>query len=377
MVLGMRPRWIVPAIVTAVAGAFCFAVRVQGAGAEPGAAVVQLADEVRDKGWIAYAARADQGDWDLFLARPDGSDRRNITRTPDSNEAAPQFSRDGSRLLYRRLARDEIIDGNDYGAQGSLVLANSDATNPRAAGKSGEYPWASWSPDGKQIASLSIRGISVIDLASLRVVRTMPRQGYFQQMTWSPDGKRLAGVTNAHGTGWTVAHLNLLGGESSPVSRFQCCTPDWFPDSRQLVFSNRPPGQPGDKGKGWTQLWMADTQEGSRRLIFGEDERHIYGGKISPDGQYVLFTGNVRENGDPGHRGAPMGLMRLADAPIVGGLSLELRKHYPTAKRGPVLELPAGWEPDWTDAELGPVRRGEPTAFKLPSVSQQLEKASR
>ena len=354
MVLDMRSYWFLLTIAVAVARSHSSAVLAEDAGTEPDATVVQLADDVRDKGWIAFAARSDQGDWDLFLSRPDGSDRRNITRTPDANEAAPQFSRDGSRLLYRRLPREEIIDGNDYGTQGALVLANSDGTAPLTLGESGEYPWASWSPDGKQIAYLSIRGISVIDLASLRVVRTMPRQGYFQQMTWSPDGKRLAGVTNAHGTGWSVAHLDLAGGESSPVSRVDCCTPDWFPDGRRLIFSNRPRGQPGKDGYGWTQLWMADDQGRSRQLIFGEDGRHIYGGKISPDGRYVLFTGNFKENGDPGRRGAPMGLMRLADAPIVAGSSPDLRKLYPQAKRGPVLELPAGWEPDWTAEDLGP-----------------------
>ena len=320
--------------------------------AENTAAVVQLAHEVHDRGWIVFAARSDQSDWDLFLSRPDGSKRRNITRTRDANEAAPQFSRDGSRLLYRKLPPEETIDGNDYGAQGSLVLANSDGTDPRTLAESGEYPWASWSPDGKQIACLSIRGISVVDLASLRVVRILPRQGFFQQMTWSPDGNRLAGVTNAHGTSWSVACLDLAGGESSPVSRVDCCTPDWFPDSRRLIFSNRPRGQPVNDGYGWTQLWMADDQGRSRQLIFAEDGRHIYGGKISPDGRYVLFTGNVKENGDPEHRGAPMGLMRLADAPIVGGSSPDLRKLYPEAKRGPVLKLPVGWEPDWTAEDL-------------------------
>ena len=42
------------------------------------------------------------GDWDLFVCRPDGTSLRNITRTPRSNEAAPQFSRDGRKMLYRR-----------------------------------------------------------------------------------------------------------------------------------------------------------------------------------------------------------------------------------------------------------------------------------
>jgi len=46
-----------------------------------------------------------------------------------------------------------------------------------------------------------------------------------------------------------------------------------------------------------------------------------------------------------------MGLMRVADAPIIGGESVALRKVHPEAKSGPVLELPSGWEPSWTYSE--------------------------
>src|SRR5262249_39827582 len=69
--------------------------------------VRKLAAEVRGKGWIAFSARSERGDWDLFAMRPDGSRRRHVTRTPEWNEAWPQFSRDGSRLLYRRLKSGE------------------------------------------------------------------------------------------------------------------------------------------------------------------------------------------------------------------------------------------------------------------------------
>jgi hypothetical protein len=78
-------------------------VRAFGANAAEEQAVKRLAEEVRTKGWIVFCARSEKGDWDLFLCRPDGSALRNITHTPEYNEAAPQFSRDGRQLLYRRL----------------------------------------------------------------------------------------------------------------------------------------------------------------------------------------------------------------------------------------------------------------------------------
>jgi dipeptidyl aminopeptidase/acylaminoacyl peptidase len=345
---------------TAAVVAVAFLVNAGGAGgndrparASADDAAKRLAEEVRDKGWVVFSARSGEGaDWDLFLCRPDGSGLRNITRTPDYNEIAPQFSRDGRRILYRRAPRKDTIDGNNYGTQGELVLANSDGSGTEVVGKAGEFPWASLSPGGRQILCLSVKGFSVVDIAGRRTVRTLPRKGFFQQAVWSPDGRYVCGVANSYGTGWSVARMDLATGAGNAVSRVDCCTPNWFPDGRHLIFSNRPSGQAGNGGQGWTQLWMADAEGKARRLVFGEDGRHVYGGHASPDGKYVLFTGNMREDGDPGHAGAPMGLMRLADAPIVAGESKDLRKLHPDAKSGPYLTLPDGWAPSWTFAEI-------------------------
>ncbi len=310
---------------------------------KPDPAAEQLAREVRDQGWIAYGARSDKGDWDLFLCRPDGSGIRNLTRTSGANEIYPLFSRDGRRLLYRKLPKDQNIEGNNYGAQGRLIIANSDGSNPVPLGESGDFPWATWNPDGKQIACLTIKGIDFVDLTTKKVVRTLPRQGFFQQVTWSPDGQWLSGVSNNLGTAWSIARMNCETGKVNAVSSTDCCTPDWFPDSTSIIFSKRP-GQ-------WTQLWMANADGQSPRLLYAEDGRHVYGGHVSPDGKYVLFTGNMKEDGDPANAGAPMNLMRLADAPILGGDVRQLKGQVPNFKTGTLLSLPIGWEPCWTASE--------------------------
>ncbi len=329
-------------------------------------AVATLAGEVRDMGWVAFAARSEKGDWDLFVMRPDGSALRNITNTPDANEAYPLFSPNGKRLLYRQLKRDEMIDGNNYGAQGRLMFAKSDGTDPQPFGQPGEYPWASWSPDGQRIACLDIKGISFVDLETKKVAGKQPREGFFQQMTWSPDGKTLSGVSNGFGTAWSVAAMDIASGKPRAISSQDCCTPDWFPDGRHLIFSKRP-GQ-------WTQLWMADPQGRNPRLLYAEDGRHIYGGRVSPDGKYALFTGNINEDGDPGNSGAPMALMRLTDAPLIGGDGEALRKQHPQAKAGPVLTLPIGWEPCWTASETPGGETAKDDATKHDAANDQAAK---
>jgi hypothetical protein len=161
--------------------------------------------------------------------------------------------------------------------------------------------------------------------------------------------------------GWIAfARIDIHTGNPSPIHTVDCCSPDGFPDSQSVIFSWRPPGQKQNNGQGWTQLWAADSHGRRRHLIFGEDGRHIYGGHVSPDGKYVLFTGNPREDGDPVRKGAPMGLIRLSDAPIMGGQRPELRALHPQARSGPVLQLPMGFEPCWTASECSGLENGEP-----------------
>jgi Tol biopolymer transport system component len=345
MALRMRYGALLPVMVL-------FAVQTWGQAPQE-QAVADLAKEVAGKGWICYGARAESGSWDLFLMRPDGSRKRNITNTPDFEEAAPRFSPDGTRLLYRRLPKGATINHDRWGFQGRLILANADGSNPTPQGDDGELPWASWSPDGKQISCLTMKGIDIVDLATRQVVRKMPRMGVYQQLYWSPDGKWFCGVANHQGESWTVVRLNAESADLNPVRSFQNCTPDWFPDSNRIILSSRPAGQPGNDGQGYTQLWMVSGDGGEQRLVYGEDGLHIYGGLVSPDSQYVMFTRYAKDGSGAEQAGAPICIMRLSDAPSIGGPSPDLRKVHPNTKDGPVLTLDTGWEPHWTYVEIG------------------------
>ncbi|HSW00803.1 MAG TPA: hypothetical protein VLI39_11565 [Sedimentisphaerales bacterium] len=311
--------------------------------------VAQLAKEVGGKGWIAFAARAEHGTWDLFLMQPDGSERRKITNTPDFEEGGPRFSPDGKRLLYRRFAKGTVINHDLWGFQGNLMISDPDGSNPVQVGGDREFPWASWSPDGKQIACLTQKGIQIVDLETKKIIRELPRKGIYQQLFWSPDGQWFCGVANAR-IMWTVVRMNAQTGDLNIVQEFQSCTPDWFPDSRHIIYPSRPAGQ---NGYGFTQLWMSDGDGKEARMIYGQDGYHIYGGALSPDGRYVLFTRCVEDGGGSEKSGAPICVMRMENAPAIAGPSEALRKVHPGAKEAMVLQLVEGWEPCWTYAEIG------------------------
>ncbi|MGE5297078.1 MAG: TolB family protein, partial [Solirubrobacterales bacterium] len=304
--------------------------------------VAELAAEVRDKGWIAFSAASEGGDWDLFLMRPDGSDRKRLTDTRQYNEAGVKFSRDGRKLLYYRMPVAERVDNNTYGLF-ELVIADSDGSNAVSYGNS--FPWASWGPDGSQIACLDKKGVQIVDLASRKIVRQIPRNGIVQQLVWSPDGKRFVGTANGLGIAWTVGCLDAETTKIHPVSEVDRynCTPDWLPDSEHIIYSRGiVPGQAG-----WAQLWLATADGMQRQLLYAEDKQHLYGGCVSPDGNYILFTKSEVDLGKVDNSRTKMSIIRRKDAPMIRGDAASLKQEFPDAKRGPVLDLSWGWEPDW------------------------------
>lgn len=323
----------------------------------PDPAAHELAREVANAGWILFSAKTISGDYDLFLSRPDGSAKRNVTGTPNQDEYGGRFAPDNRRILFRRQQRSaarrngEGLNHDLWGAMGELVIANANGSAPQSQGPEGAWPWASWSPDGKQIACLYKREgkIRIFDLATKTLVRELPRQGIFQQMYWSPDGRRLCGTANLDGRDWNVISIDLTTGQSTLLTRALNCTPDWFQgDSTRVIYSHRTPGLGSEYG--WTMLMQATADGKSRTLIYGERGRHVYYGCTSPDSRYVIFSLPESDGGTD----ALMAIVRLADTPIVVPEDyVPLRSLYPGAKNGPVLRLPhCGFEPHWTYAEL-------------------------
>ena len=313
--------------------------------------VATLRNEVANKGWVLFSGKT-AGEYDLFLSRPDGSNRRNLTNTTDFNEYGGRFSPDSRKILYRRLPRGKQINHDLWGAFGSLVIANADGANPVVYGEEDQFPWASWSPDGSQIACLYRREgkIRIFDFATKKLVKEMPRQGIFQQLFWSPDGKRFVGTANVAGQDWNILAIDIESQKSTLLSRELNCTPDWFHDSQRVIYSNRTPNLADENG--WTMLNQATADGKSRTLVYGQRDKHIYFGCMSPDDQYVIFSILPKD----GLVEAPMALVRLADTPIVAPGYPELVNLYPNAKPGPVLRLtnlPEGFEPHWTYEDVG------------------------
>jgi len=317
--------------------------------------VAALAGEIRQKGWIGFSAADDSGQWDLFLMRPDGSEKQNLTETSGFSETGLRFSTDGRRLLYYRQPSSEAVDNNSYGTY-ELIVADTVTGEAKSFGN--EFTWAAWGPDNRSIAALTPKGIVIVDVSAGKVTRSVPRHGIVQQLGWSDDGRFFVGTANGLGQFWNIGVIDIAKDKIITVSETERynCTPDWIPGARRLIFARGI--IPNDGGK--AELWLASPDGGAPRMLYAEAGRHIYGGAASPDAKYLLFTRSVEDLGRVDHKKTTMSIIRATDTPMLGDDDASLAKRHPGAKPALMLDLGSGWEPSWTTVKTVPVKSIKP-----------------
>lgn len=167
-----------------------------------------------------------QRDGQIYSMLPDGSSLTQLTSDPNVGSNFPNWSPDGTRIVYQR------------GAQGDIMVMNadgSDAVNLTNSAAFDGYPV--WSPDGTKIAFTSDRDggqgdIYVMDADGANVVRITTTRGFYP--SWSPDGAWIAYTV----FGDDLYKVPASGG--TPVAVTDTPTdeylPDWSPDGSRIVF---------------------------------------------------------------------------------------------------------------------------------------------
>ena len=142
------------------------------------------------------------GDWDILLMNPDGSEQINLT-----NDAAldyyPAWSPTGEQILFSS-------DRDMFQGSLDLYLMDPDGSNVRRVfGKSKHRGAPVWSPDGKLIAYCSReQGQSVLYIGTIDGKKEK-RITFGCGPAWSPDGREIALVRTASFTTAPTAYHDV------------------------------------------------------------------------------------------------------------------------------------------------------------------------
>ena len=196
---------------------------------------------------------------DVFVADADGGRLRNLTRSSAEFSWAPDWSPDGSRIVYVASDRDfeRLVtvrpDGSDrQPVPGTAVDPADQLGDPH------------WSPDGSVIGYTLTDGIHIIRPDGSQG-RLLLAQAY--GFDWSPDGRRIVFTRDRD--------LALADSDGNGVS-FVTRTPklhegaaEWSPDGSQMVYVAIDETDPKvEKGPG-DHMYLADANGLRRRELRG------------------------------------------------------------------------------------------------------------
>ena len=248
---------------------------------------------------------ARDGNREIYMMNPDGSEQVNLTQHPASDISAV-WSPTGDQILFV----------SDRGGKRDLYLMNPDGTNVRRVFKSKtetrrEAP--TWAPDGKQIAYWYVEGK---DGPTGVYIATLGKQDaeYFvlgSDPAWSPDGTEIACGAAEPGRTWlilanvrTQKHARLLPKKALPWQR----TPSWSATGEKLVFvgNNDPLPVIAEKGlddaralhNAWKDkqtIFIVNRDGTGLQQLVDEAGEEARAPEISPNGDQVLYTQEINE----------------------------------------------------------------------------------
>lgn len=286
-------------------------------------------------GLIAYDSAGD-----IWLASPDGKERRQLTSGPNI-DFNPTWSPDGRSIAYLSdpadplaspgPAADPAVRLQTLGSRlVDLVVSDDRGTQVRtvASGlRADALSIPMWSPDGGRIA-ISSTARSTVDIIDLAVSGApIPVATHARYPIWSPDGASLAfqgGVTISDQGVYRQFVPPRTGDEperltTTPGSGYAFAYPQWSPDGTRLLYYAGPDGGHDI----WSTGVPAAPDDPVSIAADGADE---YWPMWSPDGTRIAFqrvvvgTNNLTRFVVTGPDGEDP--VTLASDPLFAGLPL-------------------------------------------------------
>jgi TolB protein len=239
-----------------------------------------------------------EGNYELYVMNPDGTDIRNLTSHPAS-DTAPVPSPDGRRIAFqsnRDGNNDIYILDLESGAQTNLTKNAANDLSP------------TWSPDGSSIAFVSdrdailldeARGLWTNDIYIMEADGSDPRRLTADNLTngygglaWSPDGGSIAlcqSSFTAYGAYFPLGiHLMNLSDLTLTRLTFDSatiqCDPKWSPDGNQILYVV--------SGSGFSNLYLMNAGGTDQVKLSADPSAYDTSPSWSLDGKSILFSSN-------------------------------------------------------------------------------------
>jgi len=252
-------------------------------------------------GLIAYEAQVGKHA-QLFTISSDGKQRRQLTRFTDSDSVWAAWSPNGQQLAFER----DFFQGGFVNRVGIYTM-NADGSGLRSLTPIGLNGRPSWSPDGKLIVFSSLepgKEAAIWVMAAdgkdrRRLTSTaLPAKDPCHCMglgspVFSPDGKRIAFISVR---GERSAAIFTVDDDGSGIRQLTAWAHgladkiDWSPDGSMIAFSSPEFGRPGLSSNVYT---IRPDGTGLRQLTKSR------GGTVnngldswSPDGKKIVFVSN-------------------------------------------------------------------------------------
>jgi TolB protein len=247
---------------------------------------------------MAYESYVD-GNWDIFVMNPDGSNPVNLTKTPDLNEHYPQIAPDGTRMCF-------VADqGEGRDAIRSLYVMDIDGGNRKKIADYAREPF--WAPDSKVIGYLDqeypkfnvmdyyTKGMKFYQLATGKIT---PHPNYtnlhhLYNPNFSANGKWIVSTVHA---GMGYSHTILLieaNGNKIIDLKIPGCRPRFSPDGKQVAWG----ASDHEIAAGPIDTDSDEPKVGQWRVRIKDDRNDLYHVRWSPDGRFLSFSRGPDEEG--------------------------------------------------------------------------------
>jgi Tol biopolymer transport system component len=233
-------------------------------------------------GLIAFRSERD-GDSEIYVSEIDGSKQQNLTQSPDTGDADPAWSPDGTRVAFVR----------DF----EIWVMNADGSEPRqlTAGPPEDFLDSKpvWAPDGARIsfsrlnrtAKPVVSEIWVVDEAGGTPTSLMNAVTELGSHSWSPDGSQIAFVSSRDGNN-EIYKMSSDGSGQTNLTNDSLDDGDvddgpiWSPDGTELLFISRRMGS--------ADIWIMGADGSDPRNLTNTqvDETQA---RLLPDGSSILF----------------------------------------------------------------------------------------